>query len=137
MIKKERIRVLKERHKGTGPVVYWMSRDQRISDNWALFYAQEVALKMDAPLAVVFCLVPGFLNATMRQYGFMIAGLKEVEKGLSMLNIPFFLLTGPPGQEIPRFANRHDIKALVTDFDPLKLKRQWKKDVAQRNQHQP
>jgi deoxyribodipyrimidine photo-lyase len=131
MIKRERIRVLKEGHKGPGPVVYWMSRDQRVSDNWALLYAQEVAFKMDAPLAVVFCLVPDFLNATLRQYGFMIAGLKEVEKGLSMLNIPFFLLTGPPGQEIPRFTNRHDIKALITDFDPLKLKRQWKKDVAQ------
>jgi hypothetical protein len=24
---------------GKGPVVYWMSRDQRIEDNWALYHA--------------------------------------------------------------------------------------------------
>ena len=26
------------------PVVYWMSRDQRAQDNWALLYAQQQAL---------------------------------------------------------------------------------------------
>ncbi|MDH4258345.1 MAG: deoxyribodipyrimidine photo-lyase, partial [Candidatus Aminicenantes bacterium] len=27
--------------RGQGPVVYWMSRDQRAEDNWALLSAQE------------------------------------------------------------------------------------------------
>lgn len=26
-----------------GPIVYWMSRDQRVHDNWALIYAQQKA----------------------------------------------------------------------------------------------
>jgi len=130
MVKKERIKLLRGGHKGLGPVVYWMSRDQRISDNWALLYAQEVALKMDAHLAVVFCLVPGFLNATMRQYSFMMGGLKEVEKGLSMLNMPFFLLQGQPENEIPAFVTKWGISALITDFDPLRIKRQWKEALA-------
>jgi deoxyribodipyrimidine photo-lyase len=130
MVKRERVKLLRGGQEGLGPAVYWMSRDQRISNNWALLYAQEVALKMDAHLAVVFCLVPGFLNATMRQYGFMMAGLKEVEKGLSMLNIPFFLLQGQPENEIPAFVAKWGISALITDFDPLRIKRQWKEALA-------
>jgi deoxyribodipyrimidine photo-lyase len=130
MVKKERIKLLRGGQEGLGPVVYWMSRDQRISDNWALLYAQEIAFRMDVSLAVVFCLVPDFLNATMRQYGFMIEGLKEVEKGLSMLNIPFFLLQGEPEKEIPAFVTKWGVSALITDFDPLRIKRQWKEALA-------
>ncbi len=26
-------------------VAYWMSRDQRVQDNWALLYAQKIALE--------------------------------------------------------------------------------------------
>ncbi len=79
-----------------------MSRDQRVNDNWALLYAQELAQKHDSPLAVAFCLVPQFLGATGRQYRFLLQGLKEVEKNLQALNIPFFLLLGDPGKEIAR-----------------------------------
>lgn len=44
------------------------------------------------PLAVVFNLVPSFLNATRRHYAFMFKGLQIVEQQLKDLNIPFFLL---------------------------------------------
>jgi deoxyribodipyrimidine photo-lyase len=107
-----------------------MSRDQRVDDNWALLFAQEAALESKVPLAVVFCLVPGFLGATFRQYGFMLKGLGEVETRLGALGIPFFLLSGEPGREIPRFAAEHRVRFLVTDFDPLRLKTDWKRDVA-------
>ena len=81
--------------------VYWMSRDQRVNDNWALLYARELAQKHDSPLAVAFCLAPQFLGATGRQYRFLLQGLKEVEKNLQALNIPFYLLRGDPGKEMP------------------------------------
>ena len=42
-IKSKRIRVLKDLPLSSGPVVYWMSRDQRVQDNWALFHSQELA----------------------------------------------------------------------------------------------
>lgn len=61
-------------------VVYWMSRDQRAVDNNAIHYAQGVAQAHNVPLKVVFNLVPKFLEATIRQYGFMIKGLQEVEQ---------------------------------------------------------
>ena len=130
MVDPRRARVLKQGSIGRGPVVYWMSRDQRVNDNWALLFAQELALERKVSLGVVFCLAPSFLNATLRQYGFMLKGLRAVENRLAELNIPFFLLIGPPEQKLPAFLAKHQTGELVTDFDPLRLKRQWKKEVA-------
>ena len=48
--------------------------------NWALIYAQQLAKRHCLPLMVCFCLVPKFLEATIRQYGFMLKGLQEVEQ---------------------------------------------------------
>lgn len=50
------------------------------TDNWALLYAQRLALKQQVPLHVCFCLPKQFLDATMRKYGFVIKGLQFVEK---------------------------------------------------------
>jgi deoxyribodipyrimidine photo-lyase len=108
-----------------------MSRDQRVNDNWALLFAQELALEKKLPLTVVFCLMPEFLSATIRQYGFMLKGLQEVETELTKKNIGFSLLTGMPEKEIPRFINKDKTSALITDFDPLRIKRGWKQAVAE------
>ena len=89
-MRQERMRMVKKGDPGGGPVIYWMSRDQRAQDNWALLFSQELALKQRRPLGVVFCLVPQFLGAAIRQYGFMLRGLQEVEKSLARINIPFF-----------------------------------------------
>ncbi len=75
---KKRVRNIRSGNCGPGPVIYWMSRDQRINDNWALLFAQELALENKKPLVVVFSLVPEFLSATIRHYGFMLKGLQEV-----------------------------------------------------------
>ena len=45
-----------------------------------MIYAQKLAKKAKVPLYVCLCLVPTFLGATMRHYGFMLKGLQEVEK---------------------------------------------------------
>ena len=130
MVDPRRVRVLRQGSTGRGPVLYWMSRDQRVNDNWALLFAQELALERKVPLGVVFSLAPRFLNATSRQYGFMLKGLREVESRLAALNIPFFLLIGSPEQELPTFMAQHRFSSLVTDFDPLRIKQLWKKEVA-------
>jgi deoxyribodipyrimidine photo-lyase len=127
-----RVRLIADGRGYGGPVVYWMSRDQRVRDNWALLYARELAREAGVPLGVVFCLVPSFLGATLRQYGFMLAGLREVEQSLRKKNIPFFLLAGRPEREIPSFLKRIDARSLVTDFDPLRIKRRWTDGVAKR-----
>ncbi len=121
----KRIRILKEVAQKTGNVLYWMSRDQRMNDNWALLFAQKLALKNNSPLAVVFCLVPKFLQSTIRQYSFMLKGLQEVERYLKNKNIPFYMLHGSPEEEIPRLVMKYNIGVLVTDFSPLNIKKEW------------
>jgi deoxyribodipyrimidine photo-lyase len=132
MVNRARVRPLNQARPGQGPVVYWMSRDQRVRDNWALLYAQELALSLKQPLGVVFCLAPAFLGATLRQYGFMLKGLQEVAGDLADLNLPFFLLTGEPARELPGFVSHYRVGAVVSDFSPLRLVRGWKTVVAER-----
>ena len=130
MVDPKRARILSEHPFQAGPVVYWMSRDQRVNDNWALLYAQELATRRAAPLAAVFCLAPRFLESGSRQYNFMLAGLKEVEQSLSRLGIAFRLLYGDPGVEITQFLEDCGAGALVSDFSPLRICRGWKNAVA-------
>ena len=113
-----------------GPVVYWMSREQRVSDNWGLMHAQKLALERQQPLAVAFTLADTFLGAGVRQYGFMLRGLEQVAARLAELNIPFFLLRGDPPAEMCRFVRTHAAGTVITDFDPLRIKRQWREQAA-------
>lgn len=126
MVARERILPLNELPVVSGPVIYWMSRDQRVHDNWALLYAQELAMELKKPLAVVFCLSPGYLGATMRQYSFMMAGLKETDQELNRFNIPFFLLAGNPPEVLAAFVRERMATSVVTDFNPLHINRSWK-----------
>lgn len=102
-----------------------MSRDQRINDNWALIYAQKQAIKRKESLLVVFNLTPSFLGSTLRQYSFMLNGLKKLASWLEELNIPFFYLQGEPEASISEFTEKYEISELITDFSPLKIKKQW------------
>ncbi len=129
MLHAGRIRCLQEGDARDGPILYWMSRDQRVRDNWALLHAQRLAVSRKEPLLVCFCLVPSFLEATIRQYGFMLRGLSEVAAALTERQIPFHLLRGDPKTEIPKFVSRQKVAALITDFDPLRIKRAWKEAV--------
>jgi deoxyribodipyrimidine photo-lyase len=125
-----RVRLIKAGMDSKGPVVYWMSRDQRAADNWALLTAHESAIENRQPLLVVFCVAPSFLDAAIRQYGFMLRGLEEVAIKLEKKNIPFFLLQGDPSDKIPPFLKKNRAGLLITDFDPLKIKREWKHKIA-------
>ena len=132
MINPKRIRILKSGIDKDGPVIYWMQRDQRVNDNWALIYAYKLAIEKDVPLTVIFNIVPSFLNAAIRQYSFMIEGLKKVKKNLDELNIGFNILIGNPEETISEFLKNVEASLLIADFNPLKIVRRWKKYVAQK-----
>lgn len=96
LVQSARIRVLKEASRPSdgdvGPVVYWMFRDQRLRDNWALIHAVDEANKANVPAAVAFNLFDRFLGAKARQLGFMLRSLRQLQIDLEeTLNIPFFL----------------------------------------------
>lgn len=110
-------------------IVYWMSRDCRVQDNWSFLYAQKLAIKNEVPLHVCFCLVRKFLDATIRHYKFLLKGLEEVKTECDQLKINFHLLPGDGGSEIPKFVTAHNIGAVVCDFSPLRLPLKWVEDV--------
>jgi deoxyribodipyrimidine photo-lyase len=122
----ERTRTLKEGRAGEGPVLYWMSREQRAEDNWALLHAQDLAVARDRPLVVAFCLAPAFLGAAVRQYAFMLKGLRGTVEALRDSNLGFRLLRGDPGEEVASLAAGVDALHIVTDADPLKVKGAWR-----------
>jgi deoxyribodipyrimidine photo-lyase len=127
-----RIRQRRIGQRTPGAVVYWMSRDQRAHDNWALLYAQELALETQAPLCVVFCLVPEFLHAQARHFDFLLRGMQETAATLRAHRIGFFLRCGDPAREVPAALSQLGAGALVMDFDPLRIKRQWQEKVVSR-----
>jgi deoxyribodipyrimidine photo-lyase len=107
-----------------------MSRDQRVAGNWALLRAQSLALDRKVPLAVVFTLASDFLGAPHRAYDFMLKGLAQVEARLAAAQIPFHLLFGPPETTLLAFCQAKKAGAVVTDFDPLRIKTRWKTALA-------
>jgi deoxyribodipyrimidine photo-lyase len=121
---KRRVRFL-SKEKIDGPIIYWMSRDQRARDNWALIYAQEIALKNKKPLIVIFCLQSKFLGALYRNFEFMLEGLRLVEASLNELNISFIILVGEPEVILSQFIEDNRIGLVVMDFSPLRIKRNW------------
>jgi deoxyribodipyrimidine photo-lyase len=114
-----------------GPVIYWMSRDQRTADNHALLHAQQLAMETASPLIIVFCLAPSFGGAAGFHYRFMLKGLQEVGNEAKKLNIPLVILPGDPPETISRFAREIRAGAVVTDFNPLRLTRTWKDRAAE------
>ncbi len=67
-----------------------------------------------------------------RQFGFLLKGLDELNLKANELNIKFTLLNGEPIETIPEYLNNNDTFSVIVDFDPLKVKRYWKKEVANR-----
>lgn len=126
----DRSRFLNKAEVGEGPVVYWMSREQRVQDNWALLHAQKLAVQNKKPLIVAFCLTLDYPAANLRHYSFLLEGLKETAAALETLRIPFFLLEGDPTDTLPAFLKECDAGLLVCDFDPLKIKIDWKRKIS-------
>jgi deoxyribodipyrimidine photo-lyase len=131
MIDARRARMLNKAEFKKGPICYWMSRDQRVHDNWALLFAQEKAKQYNVPFIVCFNFVDSFLNAPLRHYHFMLEGLQEVVAQLQKYQIPFYFVEGQPQETLPALAQQLQLGAVVTDFSPLKVGRNWRSQVAQ------
>ncbi|XP_039999757.1 CPD photolyase isoform X2 [Xiphias gladius] len=133
---KKRLRFISDAEKikqGSEGVLYWMSRDHRVQDNWALIQAQRLAAKENLPLHICVCLVvPKSELSTLRHYSFMLKGLKEVAKECKALDIQFHLLDGSAGEVLPGFVSDRSLGAVVTDFSPLREPLGWLEDVKKR-----
>lgn len=125
IIQKERIHDLTPGRHAEGIVVYWMSREQRTSDNPGLLFAQHLARESETRLLVVFTLTDNYPGAMLRHYDFMLRGLYETAEKLHDLHIPFHMVTGDPPDQLAKFVKQNDVGTVITDFDPLRIKRRW------------
>ncbi|KXK26474.1 MAG: Deoxyribodipyrimidine photo-lyase [candidate division WS6 bacterium OLB20] len=102
-----------------GPVVYWASRDLRTADNAALWYAQQLALRHNRSLCVLFRLHSSMGYRSAQHFDFMLAGLQEFAQALGLLGIGFLLVTGDD-VEVRRKLLEIKASALILDFSPLR-----------------
>lgn len=124
-----RVRKLQRGTPGKGPVVYWMWREQRVEDNWALLAAQQEAVIQDKPLLVVFCSLLGDKSSNRLQMSFMQPGLVAIEQQLADLGISWLILHESPEKCLPRLLQYLDAYLLISDFDPLKPHRNYQKVI--------
>ncbi|WP_240910260.1 deoxyribodipyrimidine photo-lyase [Desulfopila sp. IMCC35008] len=114
-----------------GPVVYWMSRDQRVSDNWALLYAQQEAIVHKRTLLVVYCCPPDFVGITSQQLHFMVEGLRSVATHLHKIGIGWIFVQELPDIFLPNLVREVDAHSLVCDFTPLRIHKEWNTSIIQ------
>lgn len=127
-----RLSQLNQHQPTDGPVLYWMIRDQRAHDNWALEYAVQQAKARKQPVLVVVALRSNIhdFSGTARMLEFMLQGLKEVETELLQNNISFQVRFGDPVAEIFQVVEKHKVGEVVLDFYPLRVYRAWHKQLA-------
>ena len=116
----DRTKVLKRGVFSGESVLYWMSRDKRVDDNWALLAAQSVAISNKVPLIVCFQYLGNFPEANIRQYGFQLKGLLELKNKLENLNIELILIQGRASEVIPRIIDERSVGTIITDYILLK-----------------
>jgi len=124
-VDQRRINRVRKGAQGKGPVLYWMNRDQRVTDNWALLHSQDLALRDGRPLVVVFCLPERYLSAIPRNFWFTLVGLEEVAAELASLNIEMRILYGSSVKAIAKCVHLLDAHSVVTDFNPLRIRKRW------------
>lgn len=88
-----------------------------------------MALKNRVPLHVCYCILPKFLDATLRHYKFLVESLEEVSKDAEELNINFHLLLGEPNKVVLDLMKERKMGALVIDFFPLRVPMAWVEDL--------
>lgn len=140
-INQKRIQVLNSQAVSNDkPVVYWMNRDCRVHDNWALLYAIEQAESRKVPLFVVYNLVRSYLGGGTRQWDFKVKGLQEAEEHLEKLNVPFFVLVDESPESslkaLSELFEKSDVGQIVTDFSPVRAMRKWTESVAKQSKVQ-
>ncbi len=118
-----------------GPIVYWMNREMRLEDNWALMYAQTLANESQQPCIVIFSLFDHFESAVNQPEDMMFQrmklGLKFVKDQAKRKQLPFYVLHGKSEVTIPTFLKQVQAGALITDFSPLKDMRSLRKKIAE------
>lgn len=144
----------------TNCVVYWMQRDMRTVDNWALLFAQYLAQTKNVPLHVVHVMMsppssdddndgnndtpPPLerLRLTERQGRFLLGGLECVHDELKTKNVPFHIIHTSYEVQHHHHHRQHHLNVLekfledsnpsvvVCDTNVLRHTRRWNESPA-------
>lgn len=125
-----RIKALNGTELRKGTVVYAMTRQQRVRDNWALNFAQDIALELSSPLYVALCSTQDALK-NPRQHEFQSNAIGELRISLSRKNIPLILLDGLPLETLQKYLYNTICGAIITDFSPLLGERLWQQRLSE------
>lgn len=109
----------------SGKILYWMNRDMRLSDNWALIRAQQLSKQYEVELLVIYNLDPEFLGGTLRQLDFKIKGLIELAANFEKHNISFSIIVDSNIDPIIESIEKNNVGFVITDFSPLRVQRKW------------
>ena len=119
-----------------GPIVYWMERDMRVIDNWALIEAWQAAQRQNVPFAIVYWyrIDAAYLTPrTQRLDDRLKQGLKKVSDDAQSLGIPFHCVEGRDDATLIEWFTMQRIGGIYTDFNPLRDARSMKQNVANLN----
>lgn len=122
----------------SGPVIWWIQRDQRLVDNWTYIAAATEAINLNQPLVAVFCLREKYLDALPRAFDFMLQGLDELFNTLTEKSIPLILLQSEnKSQKVPedlllKLVSDLRAGAVYTDFNPLRQVMSWKQQLGRK-----
>jgi deoxyribodipyrimidine photo-lyase len=132
-------------------VVYWMQRDVRTADNWALLFAAKLAETQKVPLHVMHVLpppqqstttteeeddttsnIPTLINLPMteRHGKFLLGGLQLVHDELRDAKVPLHILTPLSHRLVAptimtQIVQEFQPSVVICDFTPLRHVRQW------------
>lgn len=130
LIDEARVRWRREGEPAGGDyVLYWMQEAQRSRDNHALEFAIQHANDLDLPLAVVFCVVDDYPEASARHYRFMLEGVADAGKAIQRRGAVFAALAGAPASVIAELTHRAAL--LVTERAYMPVPLQWRSQVEQ------
>jgi deoxyribodipyrimidine photo-lyase len=138
---------------GTPCVIYWMIRDVRTQDNWALLFAQNIAKNIGLPLRVVYALPPppdatataegengspppkpSDMAMTARHGKFLLDGLKVVSNEFQEKGVQFTIFHPKRGRDHVGYdiyqdyclsPTMCDAYAVICDMSPLRHHRNW------------
>jgi deoxyribodipyrimidine photo-lyase len=134
MIDLSRIYPLNTKEYHSGPIIYWMDRDIRITDNWALLYAQEKAKEHHTFVIIVYNLVENFLGGNKRSFEYKVSCLDFAYSTAKEYALPFFVINDTKNgqesaQKLLTFLKEHNAGMIITDFSPLTISRNWKNEL--------
>lgn len=129
IIDNRRIQKQNEYQYQNGPILYWMNRDMRLQDNWALIYAYELSKKFKTELVICYNLNPNFLGGAYRQFHFKIGSLKQLHQDSKEKNIAFYTFIDFDIDCVIDFVKDNKVGYIVTDFSPLKIHKTWLKKI--------